>query len=245
MATDVQTRRRLPSLLAVIVIVFSILACNTEERRSALPVPHDTYIIDTKSILVLMVQGKEDIFVPAISSDAEETPSEFPVSWRQSDYLKIADALHDEVWDVSLENWELNSMIFRSSCRDISNGLQDARFVFYNIMMAEEGKERIVHNIVIDPERSIVDVWALKYSPVVINWKTVDLASINVTADEALHIAESNGGKEKRNSVDNNCYVSVSFVPDSAGFDGWRVSYYQNPGVLLELNIDPISGGIQ
>lgn len=245
MAMDIKTRRKLPLLLAVLVIVCSVFACNAEERRSTLPVQHTTYIIDNKSILISIAEGREDVFVPATSSDAEETPSEFPVNWKQSDYLVIAEALHEVVWGSSLETWELNSTNFGLLCSDETHGLQYAHFVFYNILESDESEARIVHNIVIDPERSIVNAWALKYSPVVINWETVDLTSINITADDALQIDEPNGGAEQRNIVDNDCYISVSFVPDSIGYDGWKVSYYQNPGVLLEVYIDPFSGAIQ
>jgi len=238
--------RRKPSLVLVLMFTLSsILACNIEERRSTLPVEYDTYIIDTSSILMSITQGKEDVFMPVTSSESEEIPSEFPVNWKQADYLVIADALHEVVWSTSLKNWELNSMDFGLPCNKKMYGLQYGHFVFYDTQDTEDGSDRIVHNIVIDPERSSVNVWALRYSPVVIRWETIDLTKAVITADDALQIAEANGGTETRNKVDNDCYISVSLVPDSAGYDGWTVSYYQNPGTLLEIYIDPITGDIQ
>jgi len=237
-------KRKLSLVLVLMFTLSLILACNIEERRSTLPVEYDTYIIDTSSILMSIIQGKEDVFMPVTSSASEEITSEFPVNWKQADYLVIADALHQVAWGSSLDGWKLNSMDFGLLCDKKTHGLQYAHFVFYDTQDTEDGGTRIVHNIVIDPERSSVNVWALRYSPVVINWKTIDLTTAAITADDALQIAESNGGTETRNKVGDDCYISVSFFFDSASYDGWTVSYYQNPGTLLEINIDPITGDI-
>jgi len=133
-------------------------------------------------------------------------------------------------------------MDFSGSCHDIENGLQDVYFVFYNILDSEDGKSRIVHNINIDPARSEINVWAEKYSPLVMKWKAIDLEETNITADDALLIAETNGGREIRKSVDNECNISVSFSPVPGSFDGWEIRYYQNPGTLFELKVDPTNG---
>ena len=198
--------------------------------------------MNTSSILESILQGRYDLFIPVDSPSEEEAFQSDLVNWNQEDYITVANSIHKFVWDEPLNNWMLNSMDFSGSCHDIENGLQDVYFVFYNILDSEDGKSRIVHNINIDPARSEVNVWAEKYSPLVMNWKAIDLGETKITADDALQIAEDNGGIEIRNSVNNECNVSVSFLPNPGDYDGWKLSYYQNPGTLLEVKVDPKTG---
>jgi hypothetical protein len=240
-----QIRKNRMSLyrLVAIMVICTMSACYFEESRSPIPVQNDHFFIDTESVLTSIAEGKVDVFVPIeSSSDLGPSPASQPVNWTQADYLEIANALHKFVWGEPLDTWVLNSMSFRVSCSAAQNGLQYAHFVFFAVRDFDDNDARIEHNLIIDAESSSVDVWATKYQPVVMRWNTIDLRELNYTAEQVLQIAEGNGGEAKREAVNNTCYISVSLVPDSAGFDGWRVKYYENPGILFELHVDPITG---
>jgi len=232
------------SFLAMIIIAFTILGCQFGETRSSLPVEPSAYSFDTKTILESIARGKDDTFTPldASSETLEETFQSESADWKQADYLVVADALHKVVWGESLSSWKIHSMIFRLSCSELQQGYLDSQFVFYKILDSDNDKSRIVHNLVINPTIGEAYIQAEKYTHLVMGWEVIDLEENHVTADDALLIAETNGGREIRKSVDNECNISVSFSPVSGSFDGWKIRYYQNPGTLFELKVDPANG---
>ena len=73
-------------------------------------------------------------------------------------------------------------------------------------------------------------------------WYTVDLTSYKITADDALQVAEENGGKEARSRVKNDCRILIR-TPNHENDDRWDVSYYF--GVNFEMLVDPYSGQYQ
>jgi hypothetical protein len=66
-------------------------------------------------------------------------------------------------------------------------------------------------------------------------WKTVDLAEIEVSADEALQIAEKTGGGDFRQSTENHCRIFVDFEPDYR--DAWKVDYWDDNSSFFDLHL--------
>jgi len=70
-------------------------------------------------------------------------------------------------------------------------------------------------------------------------WASVKANSFEITADEALHIAEDKGGKEARLKVDNVCDITINNSLAYFRNNDWIVTYSPN---LFKIHIDPYSG---
>lgn len=119
----------------LIIFLWTISACYFEESRSSIPLSHNQYRIDPENILETISRGGKNIFTPI---ETPSSPAEFqsvPVDWKQSDYLAIANSLHEFVWGESLDNWKLNVVNFSSmDCDKMSYGFEYVRFVFFKSM---------------------------------------------------------------------------------------------------------------
>lgn len=222
-------------LLAFIAILGTILACNVDRRENAKSILEKYYRIDSKMILDSLARGEREVFTEASSSIKQEPSQSEPVNWNQVDYFQIADALHQLVWNESLENMKLYRMHFSLGCNEIDGGMQYAQFIFFKVV----NDSRIRHGIEIDPRKNFVAAWETEYYPILNDWESIDLSKIKISADQALQISEKNGGQEKRLAVDNACDIAVAISRDTTLYDGWIVTY--SPSIFLD-EIDPSTG---
>ncbi len=72
-------------------------------------------------------------------------------------------------------------------------------------------------------------------------WKSANLRQTTIGAEDALGVAEANGGQAYRESIENTCQTFVGLSGDR----GWYITYVGKGGSLgLALQIDPYSGKI-
>jgi len=63
-----------------------------------------------------------------------------------------------------------------------------------------------------------------------------------VNAEDAVQIAEENGGREFRKAVSNSCSIVVALNPNPVD-NGWLVAYFSNNGAVnYIININPYTG---
>jgi len=154
--------------------------------------------------------------------------------------------LYEGVLGKTLQGWQLNSMDFRSGCSKIQNGFQNGRFYFFKAVKEKEQESRIIRFIDIDPRGNFVHIKEWEFYPSLVNLEVIDLATLNISADLALQIAESNGGAEKRQSVGNACEIALVLSPSPASDKGWIAIYTRSDDrtSFFEIEIDPITGEI-
>ena len=201
------------------------------------------YQIDPATILDSIDSGETEVFIPQES--ASQASAQNTISWQQDDFINLARALNQVVLQEPLSGWRLYSMHFSTPCRDNLTGFAEADFYYFKTAFRENGKIRYTtQNISISPEYEQV-TWARggNFPHSLIAWDYVRLRQIQVTAEDALAIAEENGGRETRQLVDNNCRIHVRLAGDSI----WQVLIYQNDtgSSLLRMVIDPASGNIE
>ncbi|MBL8079554.1 MAG: hypothetical protein JNM55_16430 [Anaerolineales bacterium] len=146
----------------------------------------------------------------------------------------IANALHQFVWQESLEGWQL--ILARheiEQCHDIKGGFDSALYYFYK----PKEDDYVVRELWITPLYGEVSVNENHYSYTG-DWKSMELEKMKVnSADNALLIAEQNGGANARATSKEGCYrISVYLEPDikynllSHPFNlydwGWEICYY-------------------
>jgi hypothetical protein len=201
------------------------------------------YDINPHTILIDLKQSKRAAFIP-IDKDPTEVNNAYvndAFSWQQSDYLRVADALQQFVWNDSLDDWKIFGMVFWRRCRDDLIGFDSADITFYKYN--NQGGYK-VREMDIYPSGGGVSVGAADNWPrPLFGWENIELSLLKVTADDALRIAEENGGKEFRVIYQNECDILLVLKPNPSNMDDWSVYYnYQGNSKSFEIQINPFTG---
>jgi len=234
-------------LVLYIAIISGVFNDQIEEYPTTISSFSDTgnYKIDPETILESLDRGETDVFKFTASPPEVYTPPDKDIiySWGQFDYWKIASALHQFVWQEDLlDEWKVFGMYFYTDCSDKLNGFAIGDFIYFKPVYTPWTIGYTAREIIIHPLVNSVS-WGgnTVYPRPFLGWKEIDLKNLTVTADDALRIAEENGGREARLDVDNECDISLSI-----GFNtknGWSVNYMQRDGVpRFEIDIDPYTG---
>lgn len=199
------------------------------------------YFINPEAILNELNKGNVDVF------QAQATPSSSKgiYSWNQTDFLRVAQAFHQKQWQVPLGAQSLNNLSFGMNCSDVTRG-KFTEAIFHSSTVVDKGGEetRVEYTIRIVPTDNLIHSSKAEFSPNLKPVEPLDLTNYTVTADDALQIAENNGGTEKRSEFNNACRIDVIAPgPDS---QGWRVLYQTNRDKwwdrVFEIAINPKTG---
>jgi hypothetical protein len=233
--------------LAFVTLFAAVLSCNIWKTEEQTNLFSQYYTIEPASLLDSLKHG-EMAFTP-VSQRPEFIPfdQQITVNWHQADYFYIANALYEGVLGKTLLGWQLSSMDFDLPCSQIQNGFQNGRFSFFSVVREDDQGLRLTRFIVIDPRDNFVHVSEEKYSPNLIDLKSIDMAQLKISADRALQIAESNGGEEKRASVNDACDISLQLILDQRNRWQWKVYYsrWDDRTSFFEILIDPFTGEIR
>jgi hypothetical protein len=232
--------------LAFVMLFAGVLSCNIGKTEEQTNLFDQYYTIEPTSLLDSLKRG-EMAFTP-VSQKPKLIPfdQKVTVNWRQADYFYIANAVHEGVLGKTLLGWQLSSMGFALGCSQVQNGFQNGRFRFFSVIKDGDQEARLERFIDIDPSNNFVNVSETKYSPNLVDLKSIDMAQLKVSADRALQIAESNGGEEKRASVKNACSISLALTLDRTNKWYWDVFYtrHDDRTLFFDIQIDPYTGEI-
>jgi hypothetical protein len=237
-----------PLAFVIMSLLVAMLACqfNLDETEKQTTILEQYFLIDPPSLLGSIAQGNKNAFIPVNTEPEFPAPfQQIPVDWTQVDYLYIVQAVFEHVWGEPLNGWHLNNMGFSLSCTNIDIGFQNGDFRFFKNTNTRERESRIMRFINIDPRSKSIHIWESEYYPRLVDWSSIDLAQNRFSADDALNIADSNGGREKRLSVKNMCDISLSLSPDLPRYNGWEVFYAtKEDAKFFRIQVDPITGKI-
>jgi len=215
------------------------------------------YRIDPETILVSLEHGERDVFADGGEMEFDKflesgrahpvAPlSDRPVSWRQSDYLKIADAVFRSVWKESFEDWNILSMIFDRACRDDPEGFDSGDIYFFKNTTANGKLLYTTREVLVSPQYGDISWGGGRNFPrPFFGWKSIDLKKLRITADDALRIAEESGGRSLRLAAGNKC--DVSLILDIDAYGDWVAYYGGGVGVdfFAFYKIDPYTGKVR
>jgi hypothetical protein len=234
------------SITLAFVMLFAV-SCNIGKTEEQTNLFSQYYTIEPASLMDSLNHG-EMAFTP-VSQRPEFLPfdQQVTVNWHQADYFYIANALYEGVLGKSLRGWQLSSMGFHLACSQVQNGFQSGRFGFFSVVKDDDQESRLERFIDIDPRSNFVHVSETKYSPKLIDLKSIDITQLKISADRAIQIAESNGGEEKRASVKNACNISLLLTLDRTDTWHWRVYYARSDDrtLFFDILIDPYTGEIR
>jgi hypothetical protein len=137
---------KLLSILAIIAFAFLVLI-NYSYSQQPRKWPFifsgldrmGTVLIDPETILSSLRRGEAEAFTIGLAetTDAEEVlwpgDEHYPgtITWMQVDHLFVANALNEFIWKDTLEELNLFSMDFNTTCQENVNGFRESRFRFF------------------------------------------------------------------------------------------------------------------
>ncbi|MBV6451025.1 MAG: hypothetical protein MHPDNHAH_01753 [Anaerolineales bacterium] len=194
---------------------------------------------DANTILSDIKQGKGNIFI-AIDAALAEPRIQSQFAWKQSDYLMIANALHQFVWNESLDGWDFHDMSLYGECESKPMDFSNVYVSYYKPTGLQEYS---AHMIGIYPLAGEGEWGGDDRFPRSIfrKWEYINLDKL-IKVREALQIAEASGGELARSTVKNQCRISMGLGPYP--YPAWRVSYTMNGSVkiIFDIEIDAYSG---
>lgn len=199
------------------------------------------YKINPTTILDDLKKGKKNVFtfVTATPEVDEKLYSE-PFPWKQSDYLTIANALHQYVWNETVDDWYVYNLSFYGDC-----SYNPVRFDLFQITYFKDAGSRqyTAHEIDIFPlYGDVATGGGTNFPRPLFGWKeSLHFDKLKITADDALKLAEENGGKEARLAFQNKCKILISITSND---QKWVVGYRENTNAkyIFKINIDPYTG---
>ena len=88
------------------------------------------YKINPETILASLGRGETDAFAPEPATPSAPIFNS-TISWHQSDYLNITNAMFQSVWKETFNNWSLLSTVFYTTCRDNLDGFESGDIHFF------------------------------------------------------------------------------------------------------------------
>jgi hypothetical protein len=209
------------------------------------------YEIYPETILDSLNRGETNVFTPASEEIwNREEPYYDSIQWSQADYLRIANALSQEVWHepLDLKEWKVLSLSLDQDCVDNRQGFYDFSIVYFqNAGVSFWNRSYHARIIEFYPWQGIIRWGDSTFSDAILpGWGQVDINDFKLTADDAVLIAEENGGSKARQEVDNVCGISVwlnGYSPINADTNNSWLINYRSAG--FSVRIDPFSGILQ
>lgn len=200
------------------------------------------YRIDPYILLSQLDAGNTDAFLPMTATQVskDELLPTGTFAWAQTDYLKIANALSEYVWNDQMEGWSVYFVNFDRDCLNSVDGFDSFIAIYYKEVPFESGSKYLTRQIDISPlARQVSWGSGSEYPhPIWGSWPAVDIENFEITADEALQIAETNGGQAVRKKVKDECYILVNSGPRTNA--KWNVNYTVHG--LFGVMVDPYTG---
>jgi hypothetical protein len=251
------SRKILFTILLTLLCLFGLALVNTfflqtkdypNPLRFGNPSHMGYFEIQPETIIDKLNQGELDVFTPSSEDMFSRNEPNYPdIHWSQNDYLKIVDAVSREIWHepLDLKKWNILLLSAQQDCVDNPQGFYDFDIVYFQ--NSERGfwdREYQVRHVEVIPWKGFVLLGEGTFADTILhNWGSANLPDFQVTAEDALFIAEKNGGSKMRQEARNPCWISVQLInyPPVNGYthNDWIVDY-GTPGSYIRIN--PFSG---
>jgi hypothetical protein len=206
----------------------------------------DHYIFESKNIFEEYKKGKKDLFsiisLENLSDEElESLPENPPSEWKQQDYLETLYIVHKTILHRPFKEKFRGAIFYVPKCDQVSFGPQHAVLFTSTVNFPNA----TYYSYDIDLKNGSVSWHGNSYQPI-ISWpiSSVDLSKNKITAEQALQIAEEQGGEGVRIANGNQCEINIDIDANSRHGD-WIVSYDSTIDQftsLLRMEIDANTG---
>jgi hypothetical protein len=250
------TKRVVPIIVALLVVGICIAMIAAYlyviQGRYAKGYPSDpgdfneigAYRFESSKTLIDLNNGIDNILTPVPHESLLQSPRDkSQVKWSFSDYLKVANAVKRQTWQDEMKDWSVYGMDFYTGCNDSLNGFSFGDFIYFKPAITETGNAYETREIWISPQQGQIEWGAGNYYPKpLFGWRKIDLNKV-ISADDALQIAENNGGKSARQKVSNICDIFLSYNPN-INSNNWILTMSHNNELpnIFEIQVNPYNG---
>jgi hypothetical protein len=159
--------------------------------------------------------------------------------FHEEQFYKIASAAHFQRWNEEMEDWNLLWISINQDCRDKLGDFQNFYISFYK-------RDRLTHtysSLHITPSQNYVSLQEREFYLQLFSEPDIDMSKLDISATEALNIAERNGGANLRKELNDACEISIRLSPKS----GWSVFYTSREEIRPSgsYRIDPYTGTLE
>lgn len=238
--------KRKVKIILLLVPVF-LFACGRERLSTGEIVSWQEFDFEFNPETVFddLENGEDDVFMPA----AEEVPERKPrnIHWYQEDYLNLVNVLADMYLPDIF--WDTHPVSMNTSflCDEIDQFDYDMHFDYYRYF-GEDGNDMEHYLFHISPEKG--SIWIYNESRTGNTLKPIqfDFKKTRVTFEDALEIAEENGGQEFREERENECGLAIDLDPDNETELYWEVEYHGpkafSIGDYYRVYVDAVTGEV-
>jgi hypothetical protein len=237
------------NLFILITILSMVIGCYTTSsspKEVEKNVENLSYAINSGTILESLKSGKTDVFAqPTINQQVTTSQHAESVSWHQADYFFIAKALYQQTQQATLGVQNLYAMSFNMNCAETNQGtFSDGTFSSFKVIEVGENEIRVEYIILIQPLENSINTYKSEFHPNINSKKPINLLQYRISVEDALQIAEKNGGSLSRLKYSNNCKI-YAHAPASDD-TGWEISYSINQQgfwqSIFDITIDSQTG---
>jgi hypothetical protein len=230
-------------LIILSILLSGCISVNQHER-----VIHEEgkiFLFDSINLLTNIENGNRDLFKFVRDYPKKnEVNLTIPIKWNQSDYLKIAEKIQEDIWGKTNKLGDLASISLQLDCSDIEQGMYSSAWIdFIDNVNYENGEKRIEYRNYIYPLENYGSTTKVEYFPSLYKSELLEIQKLNITAEKALQIAENNGGSKVRQEVKNACRISA--IVTGLKTESWRISYVNVKDAFtcyFRININSYTG---
>lgn len=226
------------TLCCLLILQIGSESFSREELIDAL---EEAYRFDPQTVLANRASAG-NIFVRIPFPENFPEPSSTTIFWQQKEYLQVIDMFMEDVLYENRSNWELVSIGSTRSCSGTETELQNFGIRIQRSNSLPDAKHRVELDIDIVPQTAIVVLHKREYAPDEGGYRTIGWDNIVIPAEQALLIAERNGGTVVRRILDDQCRIVISLTAGMQGNHWWV--YYEpfNKPSVFEVSVDEKTG---
>jgi hypothetical protein len=189
------------------------------------------YQFNPQTILASLDRGETDVLTPFLGNSDDMTVKYDNIAWTQSDFMRVANALSQKVWHepLNLNIWGVFFTFFEGQCNAQFGGFYAFEITYYKTVKVGWDVTYVARHIDLTAWNGIAE-WAGDgefSTPFIFGWRNVGLAEVRTTAEQAVCIADENGGKIVWLNNEKTCMVYVDMDKNNRDTGGnWLVHYY-------------------
>jgi hypothetical protein len=214
------------------------------DYRSEGYIEGDTYRINSKTILEAINNGNTyNLFVLQTETDGWEDDKDYSlVRWSQEEFLRVFNTFKQTILHTANFEQSVDLMNFEiSDCKNMEYGPQSAyisTYTFLSGIFDWPPFRAASYSYSIDlPYNKLRWKGTIFNQYVLEKYSILDLKTIKIPAEEALRIAEINGGKEARLAIENQCSIEIN-INANLNNGNWIVTYYSNDHTVRLFSIE-------
>lgn len=258
--TSILRKTKIILLCGLLWLVLIACGYNVDERTTKIAWRYYSFNSDT--IIDEINQGNTDVFNivgestevfdrdlrDQLKSEATANSSGITEYWRYEDYLLVAQTISQNLWNESPSFEKIYMMHLVTDCDVAEKGkfYSAGFFTSRDIQSAFVQQGRLERSIHIDLRNKRIIISEHEYFPNVYKKQSLEISAFQITAGQALQIADQSGGGEIRSAYGNLCSISVTEWGEPEN-EQWNVVYSdinENLRYLFDIEIDARTGEV-